>query len=569
MSAALLEVKDLRVTFEYNKENFCALKGVCFRLHRGEIVAVVGESGSGKTTLALALLQLFQTRRAALTSGEILLSIQGGETTDLLKSTESQLAKIRGNVISLVFQEPMSALNPLMTCGTQIAESLIFHKKMSSTEAKAAVLQQLHIVQIADPERIYNAFPHELSGGEKQRVLIAVAICCNPELIIADEATTAMDPLLEQEVIELFLKIKQETGAALLVISHNMGLVSRFADRIFVMNNGEMVEQGTALDILGNPKNEYVRDLMSGIFISNRQNSNQSIKTASSEKGSAVTRHKVKADRTQNERLVLDRSEVLRLENIVVTHEQRTTRNTFSKMDKVALKNVGFTLHKGEILGVVGPSGAGKTTLGKALLGFVKLSSGKIFFEGQQINSSDAERERRFRKTVQMIFQDPGSSLNPAMPVGKALLEPMKVHKIGTSDAVRQIKVSDLLLTVGLDPNLANRYPHQLSGGQRQRVAIARALSAEPAVLICDECVSSLDMRARAQILTLLRELRDKLALSIVFISHDWSAVNFMADRVLVMKNGEIVDSGTMEDLYSNPKSDYTRNVLKLLSEKN
>ena len=290
MSAALLEVKDLRVTFEYNKENFCALKGVCFRLHRGEIVAVVGESGSGKTTLALALLQLFQTRRAALTSGEILLSIQGGETTDLLKSTESQLAKIRGNVISLVFQEPMSALNPLMTCGTQIAESLIFHKKMSSTEAKAAVLQQLHIVQIADPERIYNAFPHELSGGEKQRVLIAVAICCNPELIIADEATTAMDPLLEQEVIELFLKIKQETGAALLVISHNMGLVSRFADRIFVMNNGEMVEQGTALDILGNPKNEYVRDLMSGIFISNRQNSNQSIKTASSEKGSAVTR---------------------------------------------------------------------------------------------------------------------------------------------------------------------------------------------------------------------------------------------------------------------------------------
>ena len=568
MPEKLLEVRNLTIRYDNEVKPNIVLKSIDFDINKGEVLGLVGESGAGKTALALALLRLSGNDSSVNASGKVLFANQKGDRVDLLTADKAELQRIRGNAISLVFQEPMTALNPLMSCGTQIAESLILHKGLSPDEAKSETLKIYKSVNLYNAQRAYESYPHELSGGEKQRVIIALAISCQPQLIIADEPTTALDPLNQRAVVELLLKVKKETGASLLLISHNIGLVADIADRVLVIKEGEIVEQGSSTAIFANPSSEYTKFL----FIC-RPSLSQSVERLpifsppTSDSDLIITEGN-SIDSPLNKSEKAGKPEILRVENISVYYRQRTSWPHFSKKTKIAIDDLSFNLRKGEILGIVGESGAGKTTLGKAIMGFCPPTQGNIIFFGQQNAEPLAFDSPEFRRSVQMVFQDPYSSLNPSITVGKALMEPLKVHNIGKDKTQRREIIAALLGTVGLDSNTLNKYPRQLSGGQRQRIAIARALVTKPAVLICDECVSSLDASARGQILNLLKDLRDKFELSILFISHDWAAVNYMSDRIVVMKEGKIEEEGSVQEVFNNPKSEYTRTIIKSLSEK-
>ena len=568
MPEKLLEVRNLTIRYDNEVKPHIVLKSIDFDIYKGEVLGLVGESGAGKTALALALLRLSGNDSSVNASGKVLFANRNGDKVDLLTADKAELQRIRGNAISLVFQEPMTALNPLMSCGTQIAESLILHKGLSPDEAKSETLKIYKSVNLSDAQRAYESYPHELSGGEKQRVLIALAISCQPQLIIADEPTTALDPLNQRAVVELLLKVKKETLASLLLISHDIGLVADIADRVLVIKEGEIIEQGSSAAIFANPSSEYTKFLFNcRPSISQSLERLPTFSPSTSDSDLIITEgNSIDSPLKKSERAGIP--EMLRVENLSFNYRQRTSWPHFSNKTKIAIDDLSFNLRRGEILGIVGESGAGKTTLGKAIMGFCPPAQGNIIFRGQQSAEPLAFDSPEFRRSVQMVFQDPYSSLNPSFTVGKALMEPLKVHNIGKDKKQRREIIATLLGTVGLDFNTLNKYPRQLSGGQRQRIAIARALVTKPAVLICDECVSSLDVSTRAQILNLLKDLRDKFELSILFISHDWAAVNYMSDRIVVMKEGKIEEEGSVQEVFNNPKSEYTRTIIKSLSEK-
>ncbi|MDG2492524.1 MAG: ABC transporter ATP-binding protein [Flavobacteriaceae bacterium] len=535
------------------------LKNISFEIKTNEIVAMVGESGSGKSLTALSLLGLLPTEKISIESGSIQFN-----NKELLNLDESQWRTIRGNQISMVFQEPQSSLNPTMCCGHQVEEIIKEHNKnkYSADERKSKVINAFDRVKLPNPERIYSAYPHEISGGQKQRVMIAMALMNEPSLLIADEPTTALDVQVQKEIIDLLKELQQEYKMSILFISHDLSLVSQLADKIVVLYQGSVVEIGTPQEIFKTPKEQYTRALIQA-----RPKPNKRLKklpTIEDFKLKVIEEELVSL-KERNKRLekIYAHEPLLSVRNLNKTY---TSRNGFfGKQEKfTAIDDLSFDLYPGETLGLVGASGCGKSTLGKALVYLNKPSKGEIFYKGKSLSKLNSSEIRRLRTEVQFIFQDPYAALHPQKKIGNAILEPIEAHQILPLNK-RKNRVIDLLDQVGLNQSYFNRYPHELSGGQRQRVVIARALAVDPSVLICDESVAALDISVQAQVLNLLNELQEKLKLSYLFISHDLSVVQFISDKIMVMDRGEIVEYKEADELYRNPQEKATQKLIEAI----
>tara|TARA_R110000850_G_scaffold271031_2_gene404881 strand:- start:278307 stop:279983 length:1677 start_codon:yes stop_codon:yes gene_type:complete len=551
----MLKVTHLSLSFFLKKTETKVLKSVSFSLDKNEILGIVGESGSGKSVTTLAVMGLLPKKISKITSGAIVY-----DEKLIQNLSDKEFQKIRGNEISMIFQEPMSALNPSMRCGKQVAEILLNHKKLSKQEAKKQTMALFEKVKLPRPEEIYNAYPHQISGGQMQRVMIAMAIACKPKILIADEPTTALDVTVQKEIILLLKELQQETGMSILFISHDLSLVSEIADRILVMFQGEVVEQGNVDQIFHAPQHKYTKALInSRPSLDERLEKLPTIKDFLEDNApSKVITAGMRASKHKSLYSKPPLLEVINLEK-----EYISNAGFFRKENKVkAVNNVSFQVFEGETLGLVGESGCGKSTLGKAILQLDKATRGTIKFRGKDITALSESDFRRFRKEIQIIFQDPYSSLHPRMLIGEAILEPMQVHNLHQNDKKRKEKVKELLLQVGLNEDFYYRYPHQLSGGQRQRVGIARTVALEPKLIICDESVSALDISVQAQVLNMLNELKETFGFTYIFISHDLAVVKYMADQLLVMNAGKIEEIGEADEIYANPLRDYTKKLI-------
>ena len=564
----MLHVKDLAVSFPAVDGEFEALKGISFELNRGEVLGIVGESGSGKSMTALSILQLLPGS-ALWKSGEIVFHSDQDSPIILNELDAKGLQKIRGNRISMVFQDPMSSLNPVYTCGNQVAEVVQLHKGLSGKEARKAVLALFEQVQLPDVERIFAAYPHQLSGGQKQRIMIAMAIAATPDLIIADEPTTSLDVTVQGQILQLLLALKEELNIGILFISHDLGVISEIADRVLVMREGEIVERGDKVALLQRPSHPYTKGLLAC-----RPPLHQRLRRLPTiadfqEEGEPITkdwRYK-EADYQQHLQTIAEKPSILEIEQLETWFPSK--KNFWGKPTAYvkAVDGVSFQLKKGESIGLVGESGCGKTTLGRTILKLIEPQAGRIVFAGDELTALDERGMQPYRKNMQIVFQDPYASLNPRKMIGYAISEPMRKYFPSLSQQEWKDKTVALLEKVGLSADHFFRYPHEFSGGQRQRIAIARALAVEPSFLICDESVSSLDVSVQAQILNLLTELREEKGLSYIFISHDLSVVRFMADRILVMYEGKIVEEGLADDLYNNPKTAYTKKLIEAIPD--
>ena len=564
----MLHVKDLAVSFPAVDGEFEALKGISFELNRGEVLGIVGESGSGKSMTALSILQLLPGS-ALWKSGEIVFHSDQDSPIILNELDAKGLQKIRGNRISMVFQDPMSSLNPVYTCGNQVAEVVQLHKGLSGKEARKAVLALFEQVQLPDVERIFVAYPHQLSGGQKQRIMIAMAIAATPDLIIADEPTTSLDVTVQGQILQLLLALKEELNIGILFISHDLGVISEIADRVLVMREGEIVERGDKVALLQRPSHPYTKGLLAC-----RPPLHQRLRRLPTiadfqEEGEPITkdwRYK-EADYQQHLQTIAEKPSILEIEQLETWFPSK--KNFWGKPTAYvkAVDGVSFQLKKGESIGLVGESGCGKTTLGRTILKLIEPQAGRIVFAGDELTALDERGMQPYRKNMQIVFQDPYASLNPRKMIGYAISEPMRKYFPSLSQQEWKDKTVALLEKVGLSADHFFRYPHEFSGGQRQRIAIARALAVEPSFLICDESVSSLDVSVQAQILNLLTELREEKGLSYIFISHDLSVVRFMADRILVMYEGKIVEEGLADDLYNNPKTAYTKKLIEAIPD--
>ena len=553
--ANLIDVKNINISFFKDKIEKQIIKNISFSINKNEIVAVVGESGSGKSISSLALMGLLPKHVSKITSGTI--EFQEKNIVDL---SEKEFQTIRGKEIAMIFQEPMSSLNPSMRCGKQVEEILKQHFKLSTSEIKAEVLNLFDKVKLPNPERIYKAYPHEISGGQKQRVMIAMAIACKPKLLIADEPTTALDVTVQKEILELLKDIQTETKMSVLFISHDLSLVSELADRVLVMYKGEIVEQGLTQNIFKTPKNNYTKALIAA-----RPSTDFRLKqlpTISDFMADTVNNAIISdTDRIKNHKTLYAQAPLLEVIDVEKTYLSKT--GWFSKDQAFnAVDGVSFKVFPGETLGLVGESGCGKSTLGNAILQLDKATSGKILYKGKDIVHLNRSEMRTLRKDIQIIFQDPFASLNPRLTVGNAILEPMKVHHIESSDSARKEKVIDILEKVGLDATAFDRYPHEFSGGQRQRVGIARTIALEPQLIVCDESVSALDISVQAQVLNLLNDLKAQFGFTYIFISHDLAVVKYMADQLLVMNKGKIEEIGDADVIYASPKREYTKKLI-------
>lgn len=550
----LLEVNNLTISF-FNETESTIINNVSYHLNTNEILGVVGESGSGKSVSSLAILGLLPKNILKITSGSINFNGQ-----DLASLSVKAFQHIRGKEIAMIFQEPMSSLNPSMTCGKQVIEILLQHTDLSKPEAKAETISLFEKVKLPNPDRIYSAYPHEISGGQKQRVMIAMAIACKPKLLIADEPTTALDVTVQKEIIELLKQLQKEENMSVLFISHDLALVSEISDRILVMYKGSIVEQGHASDIFYNPQHTYTKALLSSkpsLYV--RLKRLPTIKNFM--EGTSVTEIIDASQRHSAHKTLYSKPPLLEVINL--EKEYLTKSGWFGSQESFkAVNQVSFKLYDGETLGLVGESGCGKSTLANAILLLDKSTEGQIIYNGTDITKLNTKQERKLRKDIQIIFQDPYASLNPRITVGKAIMEPMKVHKIGASEADRKEKVLDLLLKVGLDETYFNRYPHEFSGGQRQRIGIARAIALEPKLIICDESVSALDISVQAQVLNLLNELKENFGFTYIFISHDLAVVKYMSDQLLVMNKGKVEEINDADIIYENPKTEYTKKLI-------
>jgi peptide/nickel transport system ATP-binding protein len=551
----LLEIKNLSVDFVSEYETTAAVKDLSLSVKRGELVAIVGESGSGKSVTSLSILQLIPSPPAKF-SGEINLLLEN-ETINLLNTTESKMQQLRGNRIAMIFQEPMTSLNPVMTCGKQVLEALLQHKQISAAIAKQKVINWFEKVKLPDPAGMFNRYPHQLSGGQKQRVMIALAMCCDPDLLICDEPTTALDVTVQKTILELIRELKTEQNIGVIFITHDLAVVSEIADRVAIMYQGALIEENSRDAIFSAPQHPYTKALLA-------------CRPALHPKGERLP---VVADflEVKNENKSIEKklfpvenNIIVDVRNLMVRFPVRT--NMFGKTTKwfEAVKDVSFQVKKGETLGVVGESGCGKTTLGRTILRLVEPASGKIMINGHDVAFISGSGAKQLRREVQLVFQDPYSSLNPRLTIGDAIEEPMHVFGLHQSKE-RKKKVQALLDQVGLPSAYYRRYPHEFSGGQRQRIVIARALALAPELLVCDESVSALDVSVQAQVLNLLNDLKNELGLTMIFISHDLSVVRYMSDRIAVMQAGMIVEIGESEKIYTDPQSSYTKELLRAI----
>jgi len=550
----VLKIKNLTVGFSHEGEQNKVVKEVSFQLDKNRILGIVGESGSGKSITSLAIMGLLPKNSNY--EGEILFN-----GIDILALPQKELQKIRGAKIGMIFQEPMSSLNPTLTCGVQVAEVLELHTGLKKKEIYEEVITLFEKVKLPRPEAIFDSYPHQISGGQKQRVMIAMVIACKPDLLIADEPTTALDVTVQKEIIYLLKELQKENEMSILFISHDLSLVSEIVDDVLVIHKGEVVEQGNANQIFKNPQKEYTKALI---------NSKPSLEVRFKKLPTVDDFINENVDLTvysQKERddfhhKIYDKAPLL---EVIDLKKYYTKKTWFTKTETRAVDEVSFKLYEGETLGLVGESGCGKTTLGRSILHLEKVTSGKILYRGNEITQLSNAELKNLRKEIQIIFQDPFSSLNPRISIGDSILEPMTVHKVLSKKKERKTYVLELLKKVGLDEEHYNRYPHEFSGGQRQRIGIARAIALRPKLIICDESVSALDVSVQAQVLNLLNGLKEEFDFSYIFISHDLSVVKYMSDQLIVMNQGKIEEIGDADQIYKTPKTEYTRNLIEAI----
>jgi peptide/nickel transport system ATP-binding protein len=562
---ALLEIKNLSVDFISEKKIAHAIKNISLTVDRGEIAGIVGESGSGKTVTSLSILQLLPSPPAKYSSGEILFSDDGNRTDDLLKKDHSEMKNIRGNKIAMIFQEPMTSLNPVFSCGHQIMEAILAHQKLSTRQAKQQTIEWFNKVKLPDPEKIFNRYPHELSGGQKQRVMIAMAMCCQPSLLICDEPTTALDVTVQKTILQLIKDLQKEQNIGVIFITHDLGVIAEVADKAIVMYQGEIVEQNSVKEIFNKPKHPYTKALLACRpvnhprgerlpVVSDFLNTNDEMRSPGNE-SSSLNRKSEIANLKSAEPL-------LQVNNLSVWFSSKKNLLGNPVEFVKAVDDVSFEAYKGETLGLVGESGCGKTTLGRSLLRLIEPTSGTILYNGIDLTRIKKTELKSLRKNIQIVFQDPYSSLNPRLTIGSAIAEPLQVHNILPTSKKRTEKVIELLEKVDLKAEHSDRYPHEFSGGQRQRIVIARALALNPDFIICDESVSALDVSVQAQVLNLLNQLKNEFGFTIIFISHDLSVVRYISDRIMVMNKGRIEETGAADDIYFHPEKEYTRQLI-------
>jgi len=575
----LLEIKNLVTQFHMEEETVNAVNNISFTLKSGETVGVVGESGSGKSVTALSTLRLIPSPPGEIVSGQILYHLREGGVIDLLQASEQEMRAIRGNEISMIFQEPMTSLNPVYSAGNQVMEAIILHQRVSSRLAKSMTLELFEKVKLPDPKRILNAYPHELSGGQKQRVMIAMAMSCDPRILIADEPTTALDVTVQKTILDLMQDLQSDHEMGIMFITHDLGVIAELADRVVVMYKGKVVEQGAVIDIFSNPQHPYTKGLLACRpplnkrlywlpIVSDFMETDSSGKVKEGERTIDEVINKFivsKEDREKSHTALYKKEPLLQIKNLKTWFPVNT--GFFSKTSKYvkAVDDVSFDVFPGETLGLVGESGCGKTTLGRSILRLEEPMSGEIYYNGQDLMMLSKSELRALRKEIQIIFQDPYSSLNPRITIGEAIMEPMAVHGIFSNQRERKDRVIEVLERVKMDASHFYRYPHEFSGGQRQRICIARAITLNPKLIICDESVSALDVSIQAQALNLLNELREDFGFTYIFISHDLSVVKFMSDRIIVMKEGKIKEIGDADDIYQNPSTDYTKKLIEAI----
>jgi len=576
---SLLEIKNLVTEFRTEDETVKAVDQISFVLNKGETLGIVGESGSGKSVTSLSVMRLIPNPPGKISGGEIIYHSKNKGPIDLLKLSEKEMRELRGNEIAMIFQEPMTSLNPVFTCGEQVMEAIIIHQKITKKEAKEKTIQLFNKVQLPRPEGIFDAYPHQISGGQKQRVMIAMAMSCNPSILIADEPTTALDVTVQKTILDLMRKLQDENDMGIMFITHDLGVIAELADKVVVMYKGKIVEQGSVWDIFSNPQHPYTKGLLAcrpplnkrlsllpTITDFMKEDAEGKMIEISKSVDEVINRYVITPEQTKAQHVELYKKEpILRVKNLKTYFPIQ--KGIFGKVSDYvkAVDDVSFDVYPGETLGLVGESGCGKTTLGRTILRLIEPTGGQVEFMGKDLASLSQAELREMRKHIQIIFQDPYSSLNPRLTVGEAIMEPMQVHGIYADDKERKKKVIELLEKVNMKAIHFYRYPHEFSGGQRQRICIARALALNPKFIICDESVSALDVSVQAQVLNLLNELRKDFDFTYIFISHDLSVVKFMSDRMVVMNKGKIEEMGDSDEIYSNPKTEYTRKLISAI----
>jgi peptide/nickel transport system ATP-binding protein len=564
----LLKAERLEISFRNEGTNTTAVDRISFSIREGEIMAIVGESGSGKSVTALSLLQLIPRPQGMVRADQVILKSDAGEIR-LDTLDEQGMQKIRGREISMIFQEPMTSLNPAFTCGMQVTEVLRRHLGMNRKDAKTKALELFREVRLPRPEEMMRAYPHQVSGGQKQRVMIAMAMACNPKLLIADEPTTALDVSVQKTILELLASLQRLRNMSVLFITHDLNLLQGFANRVMVMYKGRIVEEGNVEKVFGNPEHPYTHGL-----IACRPDPRKRVRTLPTiddfvsrapskdihlPEGSVISAD----ERKEAHRLLYGKNPVVTVEGLSKIFGAVGGPFQGKGKEYQALQDIFVNVFPGETLGIVGESGSGKTTLARVIIRLLPETAGRIWYKEKDITTLTGKMLKQFRREIQIVFQDPYSSLNPRLTVGAAITEPMKVHGLSGSNRERKEQAMELLEQVGLQPEHFYRYPHEFSGGQRQRISIARVLAVQPELIILDEAVSALDVSVQAQVLNLLNDLKSRYGLTYIFISHDLSVVRYMSDRVIVMKEGRIVEAGEADALYASPKEDYTRMLLE------